>query len=132
MQKNAQAIMNKIGIKELFEIPHGKLQGSTVLATNGKENLTVSQMLKSAVYLIKFIKENFDADEYRYSVTIIFLESVQLILNNGSANKPTKDDADIIVDVIHEIADAHAKSNNEKKLNEEIAVSLNLLIETLK
>lgn len=132
MQKNAQAIMNKIGIKELFEIPHGKLQGSTVLATNGKENLTVSQMLKSAVYLIKFIKENFDADEYRYSVTIIFLESVQLILNNGSANKPTKDDAHIIVDVIHEIADAHAKSNNEKKLNEEIAVSLNLLIETLK
>lgn len=122
MQKNAQAIMNKIGIKELFEIPHGKLQSSTVLATNGKENLTVSQMLKSAVYLIKFIKENFDADEYRYSVTIIFLESVQLVLNNGSANKPTKEDAHIIVDVIHEIADAHAKSNNEKKLNEEIAV----------
>ena len=48
MQKRTQALMEKIGIKELFEVPHGKLQGSTVLATNGKENLTVSQLLKSA------------------------------------------------------------------------------------
>ena len=132
MQKSVQDIMEKIGIKELFTVPHGKLQGSTVLATNGKENLTVSQMLKSAEYLIKFIKDNFDVDENRYSVTIIFLKSVQLVLNNGSADKPTKENAHIIIDVMHEIADIHAKSEGEKKLNEEIAVALNLLIEALK
>ena len=132
MQKSAQDLMEKIGIKELFTVPHGKLQGSTVLATNGKDNLTVSQMLKSAEYLIKFIKDNFDVDENRYSVTIIFLKSVQLVLNNGSADKPTKEDAHIIIDVMHEIADLHAKSEGEKKLNEEIAVALNLLIEALK
>lgn len=132
MQKSAQDLMGKIGIKELFTVPHGKLQGSTVLATNGKDNLTVSQMLKSAEYLIKFIKDNFDVDEDRYSITIIFLKSVQLVLNNGSADKPTKEDAHIIIDVMHEIADIHAKSEGEKKLNEEIAVALNLLIETLK
>ena len=132
MQKSAQDLMEKIGIKELFTVPHGKLQGSTVLATNGKDNLTVSQMLKSAEYLIKFIKDNFDVDENRYSVTIIFLKSVQLVLNNGSVDKPTKEDAHIIIDVMHEIADIHAKSEGEKKLNEEIAVALNLLIETLK
>ena len=108
------------------------MQGSTVLATNGKENLTVSQMLKSAEYLIKFIKDNFDVDEERYSITIIFLKSVQLVLNNGSADKPTKEDAHIIIDVMHEIADIHAKSEGEKKLNEEIAAALSLLIETLK
>ena len=51
MQKSAQDLMEKIGIKELFTVPHGKLQGSTVLATNGKDN--------------------FDVDENRYSVTII-------------------------------------------------------------
>ena len=79
-----------------------------------------------------FIKDNFDVDENRYSVTIIFLKSVQLVLNNGSADKPTKEDAHIIIDVIHEIADIHARNESEKKLNEEIAVSLNLLIETLK
>lgn len=56
MQKRTKVLMEKIGIKELFEVPHGKLQGSTVLATNGKENLAVSQMLKSAAYLIKFRK----------------------------------------------------------------------------
>ena len=124
--------MGKIGIKDLFTVPHGKLQGSTVLATNGKENLMVSQMLKSAEYLIKFIKDNFDVDENRYSVTIIFLKSVQLVLNNGNADKPTKENAHIIIDVMHEIADIHAKSEGEKKLNEEIAVALNLLIEMLK
>lgn len=132
MQKRTQALMEKIGIKELFEVPHGKLQGSTVLATNGKENLTVSQMLKSAAYLIKFIKDNFDVDKHQYSITIIFLKSVQLVLNNGSADKPTKEDAHIIIDVIHEIADIHAKNESEKELNEEIAVSLNCLIEVLK
>lgn len=132
MQKSKQALMEKIGIKELFEIPHGKLQGSTILATNGKEYLTVSQMLKSAEYLIKFIRDNFDVDEYQYSITIIFLKSVQLVLNNGHADKPSKEDAHIIIDVIHEIADIHAKNESEKKLNEEIAVSLNCLIETLK
>ena len=82
MQKQIQGIMGKIGIKELFEIPYGKLQGNTVLATNGRENLTVSQLLKSAEYLIKFIKNNFAVDEYRYSITIIYLKSVQLVLNN--------------------------------------------------
>lgn len=127
-----QDIMEKIGIRELFAVPHGKLQGSTVLATNGKENMTVSQMLKSTAYLIRFIKDNFDVDENRYSVTIIFLKSVQLVLNNGSADKPTKEDAHIIIDVMHEIADIHAKSEGEKKLNEEIAAALSLLIETLK
>ena len=132
MQKSVQDLMKKIGIKELFTVPHGKLQGSTVLATNGKENMTVSQMLKSTAYLIRFIKDNFDVDENRYSVTIIFLKSVQLVLNNGSADKPTKEDAHIIIDVMHEIADIHAKSEGEKKLNEEIAVALNLLIEALK
>lgn len=103
-----------------------------MLATNGKENMTVSQMLKSTAYLIRFIKDNFDVDENRYSVTIIFLKSVQLVLNNGSADKPTKEDAHIIIDVMHEIADIHAKSEGEKKLNEEIAAALSLLIETLK
>ena len=132
MQKSVQHLMEKIGIRELFAVPHGKLQGSTVLATNGKENMKVSQMLKSAAYLIKFIKDNFGVDESRYSVTIIFLKSVQLVLNNGSADKPTKEDAHIIIDVMHEIADIHAKSEGERKLNEEIAVALNLLIETLK
>ena len=132
MQKSVQHLMEKIGIRELFAVPHGKLQGSTVLATNGKENMTVSQMLKSAAYLIKFIKDNFGVDESRYSVTIIFLKSVQLVLNNGSADKPTKEDAHIIIDVMREMADIHAKSEGEKKLNEEIAVALNLLIEALK
>ncbi len=131
MQKQIQGIMGKIGIKELFEIPYGKLQGNTVLATNERENLTVSQLLKSAEYLIKFIKNNFAVDEYRYSITIIYLKSVQLVLNNRKAEKPNKEDAHIIIDVMQEIADIHAKNIGEKKFNKEIATSLNCLVEIL-
>ena len=79
-----------------FEIPYGKLQGNPVLATNGKDTLTVSQLLKSAEYLIKFIKNNFDVDERRYSIAIIYLKSVQLVLNNVKADKPNKEDAHIL------------------------------------
>ena len=131
MQKNVQGVMEKLGIKELFEIPYGKLQGNTVLATNGKDTLTVSQLLKSTEYLIKFIKDNFDVDEHRYSIAIIYLKSVQLVLNNVKADKPNKEDARIIIDVMQEIADIHAKNDNEKKFNAEIAASLNCLIEIL-
>ena len=131
MQKNVQGIMEKLDIKELFEIPYGKLQGNTVLATNGKDNLTVSWLLKSVEYLIKFIKNNFDVDEYRYSITITYLKVVQLVLNNGKAARPNKEDANIIIDVMQEIADIHAKNDSEKKLNEEIAVALKCLVEIL-
>ena len=131
MQKNVQGVMEKSGIKELFEIPYGKLQGNTVLATNGKDALTVSQLLKSTEYLIKFIKDNFDVDERRYSIAIIYLKSVQLVLNNVKADKPNKEDAHIIIDVMQEIADIHAKNDNEKKFNAEIAASLNCLVEIL-
>ena len=131
MQKNVQGIIEKIGIKELFEIPYGNLQGNTVLATNGKDNLTVSQLLKSVEYLIKFIKDNFAVDEYRYSITILYLKSVQLVLNNRRVSKPNKKDAHIIIDVMQEIADIHAHNGSEKKFNKEIAVALNCLVEIL-
>ena len=131
MQNNTQALMEKIGIKELFNIPHGRLQGSTVFASNGKEYLTVSQMLNIVADLIKLIKEHFGMDEYKYSITISFLRSVQLVLNNGNADRPTKEQAHTITDVLHEIADMYAKSEEEKVKNEEIAVAIKCLIDIL-
>lgn len=123
--------MEKIETKELFNIPHGRLQGSTVLVSNGKEYLTVSQMLKIVAHLIKLIKEHFGMDEYKYSITISFLRSVQLVLNNVNADKPTKEQAHTITDVLHEIADMYAKSEEEKVKNEEIVVAIQCLIDTL-
>lgn len=131
MQQNVQKIMRKIGIKEIYNIPAGMLQSSTVLATNGKENLTVSQMLKAVTYFIKFIRDNFDVNEYKYSITLLYLQSVQLMLSGGKAQKPKKEDAKLIVDVCHEMADLQAASADEKKLNEERAIALKCLIEIL-
>ena len=131
MQNNTQALMEKIGIKELCNIPHGRLQGSTVLASNGKEYLTVSQMLNIVADFIKFIKEHFGMDEYKYSITISFLRSVQLVLNNGNADRPTKEQAHTITDVLHEIADMYAQSEEQKAKNEEIAVAIKCMIDIL-
>ena len=131
MQNNTQALMEKVGIKELFNVPRGRLQGNTVLATNGKEYLTVSQLLNIVAYLIKFVKGNFRMDEYQYSITINFLRSVQLVLNNGNADRPTKEQAHTIADILHEIADMHAQNDGQKKRNEEIAVAIKCLIDAL-
>lgn len=37
MQENIRNIMQKIGVKEIYNTPIGKLLGSTVLVSNGKE-----------------------------------------------------------------------------------------------
>ena len=123
--------MKKIGIKKIFDISHGRLRGNTVIASNGKEYLTVSKMINIAGALAKFIKDNFDKDEYKYSLTIRFLESIKLVLTNGHANKPTKEQAHTIVDVLHEIEDMNARSEEEKAKNQEIAVAVKCLIDIL-
>ena len=81
------------------------------------EKQTCISYVKNVLYSY----DDFDVDEYRYSITIIYLKSVQLVLNNGKADKPNKEDAHIIIGVMQEIADIHAKNDSEKKLNEEIA-----------
>ncbi|MCH5266189.1 MAG: hypothetical protein J1F02_09840 [Lachnospiraceae bacterium] len=131
MQNSTQALMEMAGITELFDVPHGRLQGSTVLASNGKEYLTVSQMINRIAYLIEFINEKIHLDKRKYSLTIRFLRSVQLVLNNRNADRPTKEQAHIITDVLHEVADMHAQSDGEKKRNEEIAVAIKCLIDIL-
>lgn len=131
MQKSIQEIIRRIGIKEIYSIPVGMLQSNTVLATNGREYLTVSQMLKAVTHFIKFMKDNFDVNKYKYSITLLYLQSVQLVLSGGKAQKPKKEDAHLIVDVCREMADLHATSVDEKKLNEERATALKCLIEIL-
>ena len=88
------------------------------------EKQTCISYVKNVLYSY----DDFDVDEYRYSITIIYLKSVQLVLNNGKADKPNKEDAHIIIDVMQEIADIHAKNDSE---NKEIAAALNCLVEIL-
>lgn len=124
--------MKEIGIEELFKVLHGSLQGSTILALNGKEYLTVSQMLSSIEYLIKFITGTFDMSKDRYSITVKFLRTMQQVLTNKSARKPTKEQMNTITDVMHEVADMHAQNEAEKEKNEKIALAIKYLIKILK
>lgn len=133
MKNNSiENLVREIGIEELFGVLHGSLQGSTILALNRKEYLTVSQMLSSIEYLIKFITGTFDMSKDRYSITVKFLRTMQLVLTNKSARKPTKEQMNTITDVMHEMADMHARNEAEKEKNEKIALAIKYLIKILK
>lgn len=129
--RNVEQLKKMIGMKELFVVPSGNLQGDTVLASNEKGVLTVSQMLKEIMYIIKFIRQVFGKNERKYSVAIKFLQSVQLALMNKDVRKPTKEQMKIAADVMHEVADMHAQSEEVKERNEKIAIAIKWLIDVL-
>lgn len=121
----------KLGITDIYQIQLGKLHANTVLAKIGEKDLTVLDLLKSITNLLSFIKNNFNVNECKYSITIIFLDSMRLALNNHRSNKPSKEDMHIIVEVFHEIADLRSENAEQKRENEEIAMALDYLVEIL-
>lgn len=56
---------------------------------------------------------------------------MRLALNNHRANKPSKEDMHIVVEVFHEIADLRSKNARQKRENEEITMALDYLVEIL-
>lgn len=76
--------------------------------------------------MLSFIKNNFNVNERKYSITIIFLDSTRLALN---ITEPIN--LHIVVEVFHEIADLHSENAEQKRENEETAMVLDYLIEIL-
>lgn len=66
-----------------------------------------------------------------FVVPIKFLQSVQLALMNKDVRKPTKEQMKIAADVMHEVADMHAQSEEVKERNEKIAIAIKWLIDVL-
>lgn len=77
-----------------------------------------------------YIKNNFNADEHQCSITIMFLISIRLALNN-CREKTTKADMHTIVEVFHEIECLRSENAMLKRKNEEVAMALDYLVEIL-
>lgn len=94
--------------------------------------MTVADALKTAGYILDFIKANFDIREKKYSETLIFVKTVILALHNQTVMRPSKERMHYVVDVMHEIADMHETSPEACRDNAQIAFQLNTMIDMLK
>lgn len=121
--------IRSFGIDEIYNVQPGRYTSTTVLATCRDQKVTVSDILKAASYINDFIKANFDITDTRYSQTLLFLKSINLVFNNQHTKKPTTECMHCAVDVFHEIADMQATCQKELRANARIALALNALID---
>jgi hypothetical protein len=124
-----QYVVTNLGIQKIYEVPKNGFTANTPLVQYCNKILTVSDFLSASGYLIDFIKANFDVSVRRYSEALLFLKSVNLLLNNQNQKKPTKACLHYAVDVIHEIKDRQAWCEDVKKANARIAFTLNAMID---
>lgn len=121
--------IRNFGIDEIYSVNPGQFTGTTILATRGEQKITVSDILRTAGYLNDFIKATFDITDKKYSETLLFLKTIQLVLNNQQDKKPSKERMHYAVDVIHEVKDLQATCSAERRANARIALTLNAMID---
>lgn len=117
------------GIDEIYSVRPGHFSSATILATRGEQKISVSDVLKAAGYMNDFIKAYFDVTDAKYSETLLFLKTVDLIFNNQQVKKPSKKRMHYVIDVIHEVTDLQATCSAERRANAKIALTLNAMID---
>lgn len=75
------------------------------------------------------IKVNFDVDQEKYAETLKFLKASKALLENKRTKTSKKETLHFVVDVFHEMEDMNAVNDEQKKVNEEIALVLDLLVD---
>ena len=123
-----EKLKNEFGIQRINKIPKIFTPDYEVGVVNGCSE-TVADMLKRIEYCISFIKANFDVDQKKYAETLKFLKFFEGYLKNKRPKMQSKQILHYVVDVVHEIEDMHAENDEIKKKNEEIALTLNMLID---
>lgn len=131
MKYNASyhGFVRQFGIDEIFTVQTGRFTSNTIIATRGNQKISVSDILKTAGYLIDFIKATYDVSEKKYSEALLFLKTVNLVFNNQQQRKPTKERMHYAVDVFHEIADRQSRGLEERQANARLALTLNAMID---
>lgn len=130
MNRNAQwkQVFQKTGMQRIDNMP--KCFVSTyVLGVRNGQSITVADMLNAIEYAIRFIKENFDVDQEKYAETLNFLKVSKACFENKRTRPTKKKILHFVVDVFHEMQDMSAANDEQKKVNEEISLVLDLLIE---
>lgn len=101
---------------------------STILFSNEQENITV-EMAKTALdYIIGQIARRSPILETCKKAKTVF-EALKMILENKTPKHFSKEDAKIAVDVLEEIKNENARSENEKLYNSRMAFLCKLVID---
>lgn len=121
-------VYNRIGIQQISNMPKF-FTPTFVLGVRNGRSITVADMLNAIVYAIRFIKANFDVNQEKYAETLKFLKATKAIFENKQSKTVRKQTLHFVVDVFHEMEDLRAVNEEQKKMNEEIALALDLLID---
>lgn len=108
---------------------HTKFFPSTVLFSKGKESVTVEKAINTVDYLLTFISANFDTSINKYRTALSTFKAIKLILNNQTPHKMTKEMAKLSIEVVEEIANFTAKSDDEKMKNAERTMIAKILLD---
>lgn len=99
-----------------------------VLFNDGVKDITVDMAIEALNYMIKIILSKKPlTNSYKKAITV--LQSMKTILNNNTPPHNSKDDLKITIDVIEEVKNSYAKSEEEKRYNAEMAFKCKLIIE---
>ena len=100
----------------------------TILFSNEQENITV-EMAKNALDHIvgQIARRNPILETYKKAKTVF--EALKMILENKTPKHFSKEDAKIAVDVLEEIKNENARSENEKLYNSRMAFLCKLVID---
>lgn len=101
---------------------------STVILTNGTEEITVAMALDAIGYALNIIA-TYDTSVNKYRSAITVLKAMKLLLENNSPKKPSKKEFELTVDVIEEISNMQADNDEIKKKNAQIALICKLVID---
>ena len=130
MNRNAQwkEVFKKTGMQRIENMPRYFVP-TYVLGVRNGHSITVADMLNAIEYAIRFIKANFDVDQEKYAETLKFLKASKALFENKRTKISKKETLHFVVDVFHEMEDMNAVNDEQKKVNEEIALVLDLLID---
>ncbi len=114
--------------KECFIINKHKYSPNMILFNDGKEDVTVTMALEVLEHMIDLISLRMPiAGAYKKAITV--LKAIKMILNNNTPSKISKNDMKTAVDVIEEVKNSYAKSEEEKSYNAEMALKCKMIIE---
>lgn len=101
---------------------------NTILFIKGDEKITVA-MAQNAIDYILSVRALKDPVIDRYKKAKTVFSAMKLMLQNSRQRKVTKEDAKVAIDVLEEIQNLYAKSDDEKECNAKYALLCKLLID---
>ena len=101
----------------------------THIGSVGNTVYTLGDLIDRVESYISFVKATFDANQEKYQNIIKILKISKEVLQNKRGAHLTKGQLKELVNLVHEIEDLYANTDQEKQRNEQIAFELMMMIE---